>query len=73
MAVRVEDLQDLLKMLTQTTERSVPDNPAEVLALYDYGTDDVATADAVSFPDFGHSPAYVYNDATSMWNRAQWS
>jgi len=72
-AVRIEDLQDLLKMLTQTTELTTPDNPAEVLALFDYGTDDVAMADASSTPLTPHGTSYVYNDSGSMWNRAEWS
>lgn len=75
--LRVTDAADLLKLLTQTTADSTPDNPAEQLA--DYvpapagGTEDIAVTDSATLPNTPHGATYVYGDATSSYGRAQWS
>lgn len=71
------DAADLLRNLTQASQPTAPDNPAELLTDYvtsSTGTgDDVAITDAISTPDTPHGGTYLYNDATSLYNRAQWS
>lgn len=75
--LRVQDLADLLKLLTQSTQASAPDNPAEQLSDYvpapASGSDAAALADATSFPNFGHGAAYAYGAAPSMYAKAQYA
>ena len=76
-SLRVTDASDLLKLLTQTTQDSVPDNPAEQLSDYvpapATGSDDVALADGVTLPNTPHLAAYTYGSAGAMYAKAEWS
>ena len=74
--MRVQDIADLLKLLTQATQGAVPDNPAEQLSDYvpapGTGSEDLTVADGVSFPNAGHSGAYQYGNASSLYAKAQY-
>ena len=70
--LRPINMPDLIKNLLQSTQTSVPDNPAEVLNDFASGVEDVAVADAISTPNHLHSGTYVYNDASSMYGKAQY-
>ncbi|HEV7216698.1 MAG TPA: hypothetical protein VGP33_16450 [Chloroflexota bacterium] len=76
-SLRVTDASDLLKLLTQTTQDSVPDNPAEQLSDYvpapASGSDGVALADGLTLPNTPHAPAYTYGATVAMYARAEWS
>lgn len=76
-SLRVTDASDLFKLLTQTTQESVPDNPAEQLSDYvpapASGSDAVALADGVTLPNTPHAPAYAYGSAAAMYAKAEWS
>jgi|GEM_PF-5220883 hypothetical protein len=76
-SLRVTDAGDLLKLLTQTTQDSVPDNPAEQLSDYvpapETGSDEVALADSVTLPNTPHAAAYIYGSASALYAKAQWS
>jgi len=76
-SLRVTDASDLLKLLTQTTQDSVPDNPAEQLSDYvpapATGSDDVAMADGLTLPNTPHTAAYAYGNASAMYAKAEWS
>ena len=75
--LRVQDLADLLKLLTQSTQASAPDNPAEQLSDYvpapASGGETVAVADGTAFPNFGHGAAYTYRDGSSMYAKAEYA
>lgn len=75
--LRPLDMADLLRNLLQASDQTIADNPAELLTDYVSGTastpDDVALTDSISTPDTPHAAPYLYNDATSLYNRAQWS
>lgn len=73
MSASISTMQGLLRNLIQTTTDATPDNPAEVLTVYTATSDGANAADAYTFPNAGHSTVYKYNDATSLWNKAQWS
>lgn len=74
--LRVTDAADLLKLLTQTTADSTPDNPAEQLADYvpapTGGNEVMAVADSVALPNTPHSPTYVYGEAVALYAKAQY-
>ncbi|MGI8915595.1 MAG: hypothetical protein ACR2JY_17715 [Chloroflexota bacterium] len=76
-SLRVTDASDLLKLLTQTTQDSVPDNPAEQLSDYvpapATGSEGVALGDSVALPNTPHAPAYAYGHATAIYAKAEWS
>ena len=75
-SLRVSDMADVIKLLTQTTAQTAPDDPSEVLNDFVSGTvspDDVAVADTVAFPNFGHSGTYKWSTSPARWNLAQWS
>ena len=76
-SLRVTDASDLLKLLTQTTQESVPDNPAEQLSDYvpapASGSDMVALSDSVTLPNTPQAPAYTYGSAVAMYAKAEWS
>ena len=76
-SLRVTDASDLLKLLTQTTQESVPDNPAEQLSDYvpapETGSEAVALTDAAGLPNTPHTPAYQYGNATALYAKAEWS
>ena len=76
-SLRVTDASDLLKLLTQTTQESVPDNPAEQLSDYvpapASGSDMVALSDSVTLPNTPHAPTYTYGSAVAMYAKAEWS
>lgn len=70
---RPQNIQDLIKNILQATTQNVVDNPNEVLNDFVPATEATALADSMSFPNFGHSGTYLYNDATSMYGKAQYS
>jgi hypothetical protein len=76
-SLRVTDASDLLKLLTQTTQERVPDNPAEQLSDYvaapATGSEVVTLADGLTLPNTPHAPSYAYGDATSRYAKAEWS
>lgn len=77
-SLRMRDAADLLKMLTQTTGATTPDNPAEQLSDYvpapETGSDDVAVTDGLTTPNTPHGPTYTYNTSgVSIYGLAQYS
>lgn len=76
-SLRVQDASDLLKLLTQTTQESVPDNPAEQLSDYvaapATGSEAVTVTDGVALPNTPHAPAYTYGNAAAQYAKAEWS
>jgi hypothetical protein len=64
-------------LLTQTTQESVPDNPAEQLSDYvagpATGSDAVTVADSVALPNTPHATTYAYGSITSQYAKAEWS
>ncbi len=73
MAANISTMQGLLRNLIQTTTDSVPNDSSEVLTIYNSTSDSANASDTYTFPNAGHSGTYLYNNATSMWNKAQWS
>lgn len=76
-SLRVVDASDLLKLLTQTTQESVPDNPAEQLSDYvpapETGSDGAPVSDGVTLPNTPHGSTYQYGDAAAIYAKAQWT
>ena len=72
MANRARDIYDVLQHLTYL---STPDVEAqnEVLDAFQAPAPDTAVlSDAVSIPNQGHAGTYYYDDATSLYGRAQY-
>ena len=73
MVYGAQQLPDILKMLIQTTGNQAPDNPAEVLTIFDGSEETMHLADVWTTPNFGHAASYLYNNATSLYGLAEYS
>jgi hypothetical protein len=75
-SLRILDAADLLKMLTQSTADTTPDNPAEQLSDFvaapPAGTESIAVTDTASLPNPNVTPPYTYGQAIAYYGVAQW-